>query len=92
MSRTQITSESLRHIARLQLLERLQLDNTLISDENLEALEELKQLGELWLPPLVSLEKAEQLKRKLPECRILLFSPTGSLTEIELPIEATARP
>lgn len=86
----QITSESLRHIAGLQLLERLQLDNTLISDENLEALEGLKQLGQLWLPPLVSMEKAEQLKSKLPECRILLFSPTGSLTEVKLPTEETA--
>ena len=74
---TPFTSAALPHIAKLQSLERLQLSNTTISDQNVELLAKLKQLRYLSLPSTVSLEKAQQLKRKLPDCQISLRYPNS---------------
>lgn len=74
---TPFTSAALPHIAKLHSLERLQLSNTSISDENVELLAELSQLRYLSLPSSVSLEKSQQLKRKLPDCQISLLYPNS---------------
>jgi hypothetical protein len=75
---TPLTSAALPHIAKLQSLERLHLWNTSISDQNLELLADLKQLRQLYLPSGVSFEKAQQLKRKLPNCQISLRYPNSN--------------
>lgn len=75
---TSITSAALPHIAKLESLEHLHLSNTALTDQNLESLAELKQLRHLALPSGVSLDKAQQLKRKMPDCQISLRYPNST--------------